>query len=112
MAERAAKPRPSKVSEESFQTSEPTPAKSEAPFRPLVFVSHDSRDAELAETFSNLPTDASGGFLKSFRSSDRKGTAGIEFGAEWYNAIMGKIIFMNRLAMKKSNHLHSKQELN
>ncbi|HEV7798352.1 MAG TPA: TIR domain-containing protein, partial [Pyrinomonadaceae bacterium] len=59
--------------------------------RPLVFVSHDSRDAELAEAFSNLLTDASGGFLKSFRSSDRKGTAGIEFGAEWYNAIMGKI---------------------
>ena len=60
--------------------------------RPLIFVSHDHRDAPLAEAFSNLLTDAeAGGFLKSFRSSDRKGGAGIEFGAEWYSEIMGKI---------------------
>lgn len=59
--------------------------------RPLIFVSHDHRDATLAEAFSNLLTDASGGFLNSFRSSDRKGGAGIEFGAEWYSEIMGKI---------------------
>jgi hypothetical protein len=56
--------------------------------RASVFVSHDSRDADLAEAFGNLLMDASGGMLKSFRSSDRKGTAGIEFGAEWYSAIM------------------------
>lgn len=61
------------------------------PARPLIFVSHDHRDAALAEAFSNLLADASGGFLKSFRSSDRKGGAGIEFGAEWYTEIMGKI---------------------
>lgn len=59
--------------------------------KPLVFVSHDSRDADLAEEFSNLLSDVSGGTLKSFRSSDRKGTAGIEFGAEWYKAIMTKL---------------------
>ena len=35
---------------------------------PLVFISHDSRDADLAEAFGNLLTDASGGILKSFRS--------------------------------------------
>jgi hypothetical protein len=58
---------------------------------PLVFISHDSRDADLAEAFSNLLTDASGGILKSFRSSDKKGTAGIEFGVEWYSAIMQKL---------------------
>lgn len=58
---------------------------------PLVFVSHDTRDADLAEAFSNLLTDASAGMLKSFRSSDRKGTAGIEFGQEWYKAIMSSI---------------------
>jgi hypothetical protein len=29
--------------------------------------------------------------LRSFRSSDRKGTEGIEFGAEWYKAIMEKL---------------------
>jgi hypothetical protein len=59
--------------------------------KPLVFVSHDSRDADLAEAFGNLLTDASGGTLKSFRSSDRKGTAGIEFGSEWYKAIMDRL---------------------
>jgi hypothetical protein len=58
---------------------------------PLVFISHDSRDADLAEAFSNLLTDASGGILKSFRSSDKKGTAGIEYGVEWYRAIMKKL---------------------
>ncbi|MEY2482796.1 MAG: hypothetical protein QOK24_1324 [Verrucomicrobiota bacterium] len=29
--------------------------------------------------------------LQSFRSSDKKGTAGIEFGTEWYSAIMSKL---------------------
>lgn len=57
----------------------------------LVFISHDSRDADLAEEFDNLLRDASGGMLKSFRSSDKKGTAGMEYGDEWYNAIMGKL---------------------
>lgn len=57
----------------------------------LVFISHDSRDADLAEAFGNLLTDASGGILKSFRSSDRKGKAGIEYGQEWYRAIMQKL---------------------
>jgi hypothetical protein len=61
------------------------------PSRPLIFISHDHRDAPLAEAFGNLLGDASGGFLKSFRSSDRKGGAGIEFGAEWYSEIMSKI---------------------
>lgn len=58
---------------------------------PLVFVSHDTRDAELAEEFSNLLKSASAGALKSFRSSDKKGTQGIEYGLEWYPAIMNKI---------------------
>jgi hypothetical protein len=62
-----------------------------APQSPFVFVSHDTRDADLAEAFSNLLTDASGGMLQSFRSSDKKGTAGIEFGTEWYSAIMSKL---------------------
>lgn len=58
---------------------------------PLVFISHDSRDADLAEAFGNLLADASGGILKSFRASDRKGNAGIEYGQEWYRAIMQKL---------------------
>jgi len=59
--------------------------------KPMVFISHDSRDADIAEAFANLLQDATGGVLRSFRSSDRKGTAGIEFGAEWYSAIMEKL---------------------
>ena len=57
----------------------------------LIFISHDTRDAELAEEFSNLLRSASAGALKSFRSSDKKGTQGIEYGSEWYPAIMEKI---------------------
>jgi hypothetical protein len=58
---------------------------------PLIFISHDTRDAELAEEFSNLLKSASAGALKSFVSSDKKGTRGIEYGLEWYPAIMEKI---------------------
>ena len=59
--------------------------------RTLVFVSHDSRDADLAEAFANLLSDVSAGTLKSFRSSDKKGSSGIEFGTEWYKAIMSQL---------------------
>jgi len=58
---------------------------------PLVFISHDSRDAELAEAFSKLLKRASAGALKSFRSSDRAGTEGIQYGDEWYNRLMEKL---------------------
>lgn len=58
---------------------------------PLVFISHDSRDAELAEAFSKLLKSVSAGMLKSFRSSDKKGTEGIEFGDEWYKTLMSKL---------------------
>src|SRR3982750_4681091 len=57
----------------------------------LVFISHDTRDAEIAEAFSKLLSSVSAGALKSFRSSDKKGTQGIEYGQEWYPAIMDKI---------------------
>src|SRR4051812_37062106 len=59
--------------------------------QPLVFISHDTRDADLAEEFSTLLKSASAGGLKSFRSSDKKSTQGIEYGQEWYPAIMEKI---------------------
>jgi hypothetical protein len=58
---------------------------------PLVFISHDSRDADLAAAFNDLLTDASGGMLRAFRSSDKKGATGIEYGQEWYGAIMQKL---------------------
>ena len=61
------------------------------PSSPLIFISHDSRDAELAEAFSKLLRSISAGMLKSFRSTDKKGTEGIEFGDEWYKRLMDKL---------------------
>jgi hypothetical protein len=58
---------------------------------PLVFISHDSRDADLAEAFSKLLGSVSAGMLKSFRSSDRKGAQGFEYGVEWYPELMGRL---------------------
>ena len=58
---------------------------------PLVFISHDGRDAEFAEAFSQLLRSVSFGMLKSFRSSDKKGTEGIEYGDEWYKRLMSKL---------------------
>jgi hypothetical protein len=58
---------------------------------PLVFISHDTKDAELAEAFSNLLKSVSAGVLKSFRTSDRKGNQGIEYGIEWYPEIIKNI---------------------
>jgi hypothetical protein len=58
---------------------------------PLVFISHDSRDAELAEAFSKLLKSVSAGMIKTFRSSDKKGTDGIDFGEEWYKRLMTQL---------------------
>jgi len=57
----------------------------------LVFISHDTRDAKLAEAFSTLLKSVSAGVLKSFRTSDRKGNQGIEYGVEWYPEIIKNI---------------------
>lgn len=57
----------------------------------LVFISHDTRDAEIAEAFSKLLSSVSAGVLKSFRSSDKKGTQGIEYGVEWFPEVMKKL---------------------
>ena len=43
---------------------------------PMIFISHDTRDAELAEAFSTLLSSVSAGVLRSFRSSDRKRLTG------------------------------------
>ncbi len=58
---------------------------------PLVFISHDNRDRELAEAFSKLLKSVSAGMIKTFRSSDKKGTDGIDFGDEWYKRLMAKL---------------------
>lgn len=65
------------------------PARSDPPLKaPLVFLSHDTRDADIAEAFSKLLSSVSAGVLKSFRSSDKRGNQGIEYGVEWYPEIM------------------------
>jgi len=58
---------------------------------PLVFISHDARDAELAEAFGKLLKSVSAGMIKTFRSSDKKGTEGIDFGDEWYKRLMAML---------------------
>jgi hypothetical protein len=58
---------------------------------PLIFISHDSRDAELAEALAKLLSSVSCGMLKCFRSSDKKGSQGIEYGLEWYPQLMSKL---------------------
>jgi hypothetical protein len=58
---------------------------------PLVFISHDSRDAELAEAFSKLLRSVSAGMIKSFSSSDKKAGEGIDFGDEWYKRLMERL---------------------
>jgi hypothetical protein len=69
------------------QTQQPKPVSK----NPLVFISHDTRDAELAEAFSQLLSNSSMGILESFRSSDKKGTQGIEYGTLWYEEIFKKL---------------------
>ncbi len=58
---------------------------------PLIFISHDSRDSQAAEFFSKLLAAVSAGVLKSFRSSDKKGTQGIEYGVEWFPTLMSRL---------------------
>ncbi len=58
---------------------------------PLIFISHDTRDADLAEAFSKLLKSVSAGMIKTFRSSDKKAGDGIDFGEEWYKRIMERL---------------------
>lgn len=80
---------PKKIDIETKDAATATPITPRA--KALVFISHDSRDADLAEAFAELLADVSVGTLKSFRSSDNKGTSGIEFGDNWYSAIFSKL---------------------
>ena len=57
----------------------------------LVFISHDSGDAELAKDFAELLAGATGGTLKSFCSSDTTGRGGIQFGDEWYRTLIERL---------------------
>lgn len=68
-----------------------TPEVSSESHTPLIFVSHDSKDSELAEAFGKLVSSVSAGVLKIFRSSDKKGSQGIEYGVEWYPKLMQRL---------------------
>ncbi|MCW5695151.1 MAG: toll/interleukin-1 receptor domain-containing protein [Bauldia sp.] len=59
--------------------------------QPLVFISHDTRDADLAEAFGKLLKSVSAGMIKTFRSSDKKAGDGIDFGDEWYKRLMNQL---------------------
>lgn len=59
--------------------------------QPLVFISHDARDAELAAAFSKLLKSVSAGMIKTFRSSNKKAGEGIDFGEEWYKRLMSQL---------------------
>ncbi|HLG17209.1 MAG TPA: toll/interleukin-1 receptor domain-containing protein [Blastocatellia bacterium] len=76
------------IESEKLKTSPDTDLLSSPTTGPLVFISHDARDAELAEAFSKLLKSVSAGIIKTFRSSDRKGPEGIDFGDEWYKRLM------------------------
>lgn len=79
------------MAEEGKEKTQQAETKGKPTPSPLVFISHDARDAEFAEAFSTLLRSTTAGMLKSFRSSDKKGTEGIEFGDEWYNQLMKQL---------------------
>jgi hypothetical protein len=82
---------PDKDPKKSELEASESEAIAKTPSSPLIFISHDTRDAELAEAFAKLVSSVSCGMLKCFRSSDKKGSQGIEYGLEWYPQLMGKL---------------------
>lgn len=57
---------------------------------PLVFISHDSRDARLAEHFSKLVKEATLSAIATFRSTE-SGRGGIPYGDQWFPTIIKRI---------------------
>jgi hypothetical protein len=78
-------------SEQAEEPDESPPGDAGAPSGPLIFISHDTRDAGFAEALSKLLSSVSAGMLKTFRSSDRKGGQGFEYGVEWYPELMKQL---------------------
>jgi catechol 2,3-dioxygenase-like lactoylglutathione lyase family enzyme len=58
--------------------------------KPLIFISHDSRDAKIAAAFADLLQGVTMSRIRSFRSSDSGGD-GISSGNEVYPTIVSKI---------------------
>jgi hypothetical protein len=61
------------------------------PRHPRIFISHDSRDARLADAFAQLLKSASPGRIECFHSSDMGAGGGIGYGDEWFKALMAKL---------------------
>lgn len=80
------------MSDKEKETAALTKAIESKPKAPYVFLSHDTRDAEIAEAFGKLLSSVTAGVLKSFRSSDKRGTHGIEYGVEWFPELMKKLL--------------------
>ncbi len=59
--------------------------------KPLLFISHDTRDAEIAKAFGELIHRSSSGVIQTFRSSDTEGVSGIPYGDEWYRHITERL---------------------
>jgi hypothetical protein len=57
----------------------------------LVFLSHASRDQDVAAALSELLTTVSLGVVKTFRSSDKAGPTGIPYGVEYFGHIFGRL---------------------
>jgi hypothetical protein len=69
----------------------PIPEVSKRTRPPSVFLSHDSRDAQLANAFGEMMRACSCGFAKAWQASDREGSSGIPFGDNWFPWIMAKL---------------------
>lgn len=54
---------------------------------PSIFLSHDSKDADIVKAFSELIRSTSAGILKPFYSTDKSEKGGIPFGNQWYDTI-------------------------
>lgn len=78
----------SKLQKQAVRNNDASTGPSVPTGKALVFISHDTRDAALAEAFSSLLSNVTCGMLKSFRSSDKSGKQGLEYGSEWYPEIM------------------------
>lgn len=80
------------MSSPSPETKPPAITSSDVkPKTPYIFLSHDTRDADLAEAFAKLLSSVTAGVLKCFRSSDKRGVQGIEYGVEWFPELMKRL---------------------
>ncbi|MCP4991680.1 MAG: hypothetical protein GY928_38150 [Colwellia sp.] len=56
--------------------------------KPLVFISHNNEDVDIANAFSDLLVKSSRKVVKTFYSSDTTGRSGIKVCENWYETVM------------------------